>query len=221
MPEITVRGRAEARVAPTDAHVTVTVHARSTGGQADAVERCARQAAVVDGLLDAARDDLVRRVVTSSVRTGPEYEHSPKLGRRLVAWTATRTADVTCAPDGEGLTALLDALARTDGVRLDGPRWAVAADAAAWLDVRMGAAADARRRAEAYAAGLDVAVGRVVRITEPGLALPTGHAESAPMAFATRAMAKGGGEEVEPVAVRVVPEPVDVTVEVDVAFDLG
>lgn len=221
MADITVRGRAERRLDPTDAHVVVTVSSRSTSGQADAVERCAGRAAAVDDVLAGSRAGLVRRVVTSSVRTGPEYEHSTKAGRRLVAWTATRSSEVDCGPDADGLTGLVDALARMDDVRLSGPDWTVAGDAEAWDLVRRDAAADAHRRARAYAAGLGVEVGRVARVAEPGLSRP-GPGEVTPMAFAsTRAMARGGAEEPADLAVRIAPEPVDVTVEVDVTFDLA
>lgn len=225
MPEIMVRGHAEALLPPTDATITVTVQARAAGSQADAVARCAAQCEALDVLVDAGRGGLVRRAVTSSIRTGPEWDHSGKGGRRLVGHVASRSTELDCAPDGEGLTALLQAVSGMVDVQVHGPTWRVAPDAPGWVDVRAAAAGDARARAEAYAAGLDLAVGHVVWLAEPGLRRAGGGGGDLSMAFAaaapvTRAMRREGGAEEEQAVVRIQPEPLTVQVDVEAAFDL-
>ncbi|CAN5231903.1 hypothetical protein BH23ACT9_BH23ACT9_12620 [soil metagenome] len=231
MPEIIVRGLAESLLDPTDATVTVTVQVRASRSQAEAVTTCAQRCEAVDAAVDARRAPasgdaaLVRRAVTSSVTTGPEYEHNPKVGRRLVGYTAARTSELHCAPDGPGLTALLSAVSALPDVRVAGPSWRIAPDAEGWVGVRAAAAEEALRRAEAYAAGLDLAVGRVAWVAEPGLRLPGGGGGmESTMAFAAapqmRMKGGGGGEEEETAVVRIQPEPLLVEVRVEVAFDL-
>ncbi|HUG84684.1 MAG TPA: SIMPL domain-containing protein [Euzebya sp.] len=227
MPEILVRGHAAAMLPPSDAALTVTVHVRAAGSQADAVAECARRCEVVDAAVAARRDALVRRAVTSSIRTGPEWDHSAKGGRRLIGHFATRTTELDCAPDGDGLTDLLTAVSGLPDVQVTGPRWTVAPGAEGWDAVRATAAADARRRAQAYARGLELTVGRVVWLAEPGLRLagqPGGGGGEMPMAFAAApAMRRsgGGGEEEETAVVRIQPEPIAVEVRVEAAFDLS
>ncbi|WP_370323949.1 SIMPL domain-containing protein [Euzebya sp.] len=224
MAEIIVRGRAEARLDPTEASLTITVQARAAGSQSEAVALCARRAAEVDEAVDARRGGVVRRALTSSVRTGPEWDHTPRQGRQLRGYVATRTTDLACAPDGEALTALAGDLAAMVDVQVAGPRWSVAADAEGWDRIRAAAAVDARRRAGAYAEGLGLAVGRVVWLSEPGLRGDDGPQRrgatfQAEAMMSRSAMADGGDEE--PLVVRIVPEPVAVVVELEAAFDLG
>ncbi len=222
MPEIIVQGSAEARLMPTDAHLTVTVQTRSPRDQAEAVSACARRAEEVDAIVADARAGLVRAVVVSSLRTGPEYEHEPRGTRRLVGHVATRTSELVCLPEGEGLTALVGALSRLDDVAVAGPDWRVADDAPGWDEVRAAAATDARRRADAYASGLGVSVGRPTVIAEPGLRLPGGGG-GMPMAYASKRSGMAdmaGGEGDGPTAVAIAPEPVAVSVTVEVGFDL-
>lgn len=225
MPEILVRGHAEALLPPTDALLTVTVQARAPGSQADAVTRCAERCEAVDALVDVRRGALVRRAVTSSIRTGPEWDQSAKGGRRLMGYVATRSTELDCAPDGEDLTALLQAVGGMADVQVAGPRWRVAPDAPGWDEVRASAATDARRRAEAYAAGLGLAVGPVAWLAEPGLRLAgTGGGGDMPMAFAAAAprMRSGGAVvEEEQAVVRIQPEPMTVQIDVEAAFDLN
>lgn len=225
MAEILVRGQAEARVVPTGAALTVTVRVAQARTQAEAVAQAGSRCEVVDDLIDERRDALVVAAVQSSLRTGPEWDYSAGKGRRLLGYTATRTTEVECVPDGPLLTEMVGDLAGLEDVSVAGPRWLVAPDADGLDAVRSAAAADARRRAEAYAGGLGQQVGRVAWIAEPGLRIAgqgSGVAEVATMASTRsfRAAVGGGAEEEEPSLVRIVPEPVVVSATVEVAFDL-
>ncbi|MEE8602690.1 SIMPL domain-containing protein [Euzebya tangerina] len=221
MAEIIVRGHAEAQLPPTEAGVSVIVHARAPK-QSDAVRRCAEQSDVVDRIVADEREEVVRQAVTTSLRTTAEYEFPRSGGRRLVGYSATRQTTLACAPEADGLTRLFSALAGLDDVRVSGPDWRIQPDAPGWDDVRAAAAADCRRRAAAYAAGLGVEVGRVVWIAEPGLRLAEGP-ERAPEAFmsASRAGTVSGGEEEPPTAIRITPEPITISVTVEAQFDLA
>src|SRR5690606_752855 len=167
--EILVRGRAEAQLPPSHAVLGVTVHVRDPASQEAAVARAAERCELVDAAIRARRagdDPLVRVARTSSVRTGEEWDYGQGRQRRRVGWTATRSTELECAPDAEGLTDLVGALV-ADGVAVRGPHWHVAADAAGWDLVRTAAVADARRRAEAYAHGVGARAGLVRWIAEP------------------------------------------------------
>lgn len=219
MADISVRGQAEGRLAPTSATVLVTVRVGPLRTPDDAARQAVEACTAVDEVIDAERGSLVEAVVHLSVRTGKEWDHTPK-GRTLLGWTATRTSEVECRPDGPGLTAMLGRLAGMKAVRLDGPRWQVAPGAEGMDDLRRAASADARDRAAAYADGLGLAVGVVQRIAEPGVRGVSITSEAgAPMA--TRAMRAGGaGDDDQAGFVTITAEPLKVEVAVEVTFTL-
>jgi len=222
MGELLVRGHAEARLRPTHAVLEIGAVGRDPSSQAAALARAAEVCAVVDAAVERGRhgpDALIRSAETSSIRTAENWEHGPQGQRRRVGWTAERGTRVECAPDGAGLTTLVSALAH-DGIRLSGPRWHVAADASGWDALRAAAVVDARRRADAYAAGVEGRVGAVRWIAEPGLRRDP-DAVTADLREARAAgFALGDQEPGEPLAVRIAVEPVAVDVTVEVAFDL-
>ena len=227
MADILVRGRAEARLAPTAAHMTITVKVAGAPTQAEAVDRAAIRCRTVDAAVDGRRNSLVRGAVDYSVRTGQEWDYSGQKGRRLIGYFATRSTEVECEPNGEALTAFLREVGEIEQVQVNGPRWAIAPDAAGYDALREAAGADARRKAESYAAGLGSRIGSLLWIAEPGLRIG-GDASGGPspemMAAASpRAMKRGGGpgqDEDEPLLVRVKPEPITVSVTVEVGFAL-
>lgn len=229
MAEIMVRGQAEERLAPTSASLTVVVRVLSAKGQSDAVDRAAERCQAVDAQIEQYRGSLITGAVDFSVRTGQEWDYSGKEGRRLVGHYATRSTEVDCEPDGEALTTFLHAVGGIKEVSVDGPNWVIAPDATGWDGLRLQAAADARRKATAYAVGLGMAVGRVAWIAEVGLRRPGGSgsgpgpdfaAQSAPMKRSGRV---GGGNDSDdqPLLVRVHPEPIRVTATVEVGFNLA
>lgn len=226
MGELLVRGHAEARLQPTHAVFDITAVGRDPSSQDAALARAAEVCAVVDAAVERGRqgtDPLIQVAETSSIRTAENWEHGPQGQRRRVGWTAERGTRVECAPDADGLTALVSALAH-DGIRLSGPRWHVGPDAAGWDALRTAAVIDAGRRAEAYATGIDGRVGAVRWIAEPGLRRDPNAVAGGYEPMATRTAAFGmerGAEPGEPLAVRIAVEPVAVDATVEVAFDLA
>jgi uncharacterized protein YggE len=226
MGDLLVRGRAEGRIPPSHAVLDVTVEAREPSSQQAALDRAAVACALVDGVVEQGRqgaEPLIRAAETSSIRTAEYWEYRPDGQRRQLGWTAERGTRIECAPDANGLTALVGALTHDD-IRLSGPHWHVAADAAGWDALRTAAVTDARRRATAYAAGVDRNVGVVQWIAEPGLRRqpPGGPLEAFPaQAMSTVARARDSGGQDEPLAVRIAVEPVAVDITVEVGFDLA
>ena len=179
--------------------------------------------ALVDAAIRRARegtDPLVRMAETSSIRTAEHWDYGSGGQRRRLGWVAERGTRIECAPVAEGLTALVGELAHND-IRVSGPQWHVAADARGWDDLRTAAVIDARRRAIAYAAGVDAQVGAVRWIAEPGLrrdGTPDGFA-AAPVRSAALTMETP--DHPEPLPVQIAVEPVAIDITVEVAFDLA
>jgi uncharacterized protein len=225
MGELLVRGRAEGRLAPTHAVLDVMVQAREPSSQEAAVARAAAACELVDDVVARARRDarsLVHMAEVSSIRTAEHWEYGPGGQHRRVGWIAERRSTLECAPDAEGLTALVADLTHND-IRLSGPHWRVAPDVAGWDELRGAAVIDARRRAAAYAAGAEARVGAIRWIAEPGLRRDTGVAmdgSNVPLRSAELAMDRGD-DQAEPLAVRIAVEPVAVDITVEVAFDLA
>jgi len=226
MGDLLVHGRAEGRLPPSHAVLDLTVEAREPSSQEAALDRAAVACTVVDEAVQQRRqgtDPLICSAETSSIRTAEYWEYGSDGQRRRLGWTAERATRIECAPDADGLTALVGALIHDD-IRLSGPHWHVAPDAAGWDALRTAAVVDARRRATAYAAGVDRTVGAVMWIAEPGLRKePPGSAlEAFPaQAMSTVGRARDSGDQTERLAVRIAVEPVAVEITVEVGFDLA
>lgn len=108
--------------------------------------------------------------------------------------------------DVGALERVLSALIGAEPTVLDGPRWVLADPAAARREAQRRAVADARDRAEGYAAALGVALGGLLRLSE----VPEHH--SGPVAYR---MAAARGAEAAPDVrdLGLEPEPVRVTVQ--------
>lgn len=66
---------------------------------------------------------------------------------------------------------LMNEATRRTQAGIDGPWWRIAPDNPARIEACRLAAIEARRKAEGYASGLDVRVGAVMEITEPGVSI--------------------------------------------------
>ncbi len=209
--EIVVRGEGEARTLPDRAVVRAIVDGEGST-QSEAYDAAARLAAAVDEVL-ASAGETVARATTSALVVQPRTKwHKGETVR--TGWRAARTTVVEVAALTE-VGALIGRLVGA-GAGVSGPDWELAPDHAAHAEARRRAAGDARRRAEAYAAALGLALGPVAWVAEPGLR--TGAAAGfAPMAAFRMAKADGGGD----VEIAVHPEEVTVSAAVEVAFTIA
>lgn len=211
--EVIVKGSAEVRIPPDRALVHVTLDADG-GSRDDAYRAAARTAAAVDAAFEqhAAETD---RVVTTALAVQPLTRW--RKGELIrTGWRATRRSTVEVVAF-EGLGALLADLVAA-GATLAGPEWVVDDTNDAIDRVRVLAAEDARRRAEAYVAGLGIGLGEVRWVAEPGLRTSGGDQPVLRMA----PMAAGGGArafaaEEEPV-IEVEPADTVIAASVEVAF---
>jgi len=212
---ILVRGTARRQVAADHAvlHLTVT----AMGVQAVDVERAlGESAAAVDRVLEA-HGAAIRSTVATSISIRPNTYWSPETGRQVRdGFVGERTVKVRLDdPDAAG--ALIRLALDVVAVEVAGPSWHIADDHPVHAEVRAAAAADARSCAEAYAAGLGVAVGSVAFVAEPGLR--SGDHGGAPLPVVRMAAhaEDAGAAASGPIAL---PGDLEVTAAVDVAFHL-
>lgn len=160
---ITVKGSARTLVPAELATLAVTINGEGRTSEV-ACDAVAKVAHTVDDIL-AVREASLGTVSVDHVNVSPKREWRDD---RWVdrGWQASRTTRVDVVDLAE-VSELVGALGSL-GVQIDGPSWSVRDDHAAYDQVRTDAARDARRRAEAYAAGLGLAVGAVRSLEEPG-----------------------------------------------------
>jgi uncharacterized protein YggE len=186
-PSITVRGIATIRTEPDEASLVLTLNAlEDTPGAAlsEVAVRSNALAALLDEL-GVGKSDRT----TTGITVEEEWDHTDKgrrsLGHRAVSRLSVRLAD----PE---LIGRLVTKATTDlAAVVNGPHWVISLDNPVRLEAARLAAADARRRAEAYAEGIGATLGRLIGLREPGTREP------AMATTSMRAMAGHGSMHVE------------------------
>jgi len=213
--EIAVRGEARREVEPDRAWVSLGV--AGTGATASAaLDDIAPRAAALDALLDERAAGIANRV-TASLVVAEVLEHDPRTGRaRVTGYQARRDATIVVTDLG-GLGRLLRDVVDRAGARLNGPTWDIPDDHPVHDEVRAAAAADARRRAEAFASGLGASVGALEWVQDHALA---GGAGGGPVMRTRSAKIATADMSSEAMAVEVGAERVVVTASVEAAFRL-
>jgi len=199
---ITVRGRGFAPARPTEVVVSFESAAvRPTA--AEAFAEAGKRHAALDALCAELGVDESRRTTTNTaVHEFREQIEDP------LAWRASYST-VVHVQDAELAGRLVREAVETVEARVTGgPWWRVGADDPARLEACKLAAADAERRAAAYADALGLARGRVVRAVEAG-AGDLGREPRASLSFSAI--------DAEP---ELRPGTAEVSAAVDVAFEL-
>jgi len=162
--EIVVRGTGEARTLPDLAGLRIEVTAEHRD-QDQAYRGRTELARAVDAVLARHEQDISRSTIASlSVQPKFRWQHDKQVRD---GWRASRTNIVEVS----GLDALGPLMAGLveAGAAVTGPTWTLAAANPAHDEARRAAAEDARLRAQAYAEALDVGLGPIAWIAEPGL----------------------------------------------------
>ncbi len=137
--------------------------------------------------------------------------HDQWRGHRVVGCRATE--DITLRLDDVGaLDEVLAAVVAGEPATLNGPNWQLTDPAAARRTAQARAVADARDRAEGYAAALAGRLGALLRLSE----VAGGGME--PRAFAMAAMGREAAPDVRELGLE--PEPVRVTVRCATSWEL-
>lgn len=162
-PTVTVQGTALLRCEPDEAMLWITltalVHAPGAA-LADVSRRSDALVAMLDELAIAKHDRS-----TTGVSVYEEFDHIQE-GRRLLGHRAISQVSVRLG-DPDLIGRLIGRAAEELGARIDGPRWQVAQTNPVRLQAAREAAANAQRKAQAYAEGAGAKLGRLVRLTEP------------------------------------------------------
>jgi uncharacterized protein YggE len=159
--------------------------------RSDAVQDLGRHMAAAEAALS--RPGL--QVRHRRLRVHNEWRGDRMIGCRAAEDVALLVTDVA------ELDAVLSALVAAEPADLHGPRWVLADPAAALREAQRRAVADARTRAEGYAAAVGGTLGPLLRLSEAA-------EHAAPMAYRTAA-AESTGPDVRSLGLE--PEPVRVT----------
>jgi uncharacterized protein YggE len=211
---VTVRGEAVVPATPDEVRISLTVEATEKSPEKAQVE-VARRSEALAAVLDGLGVEKERRATQGlSVQEQREYEHDRWVSKGFLATNRTlvRLSDPT------PLGSLIRQATEAAQARVDGPWWWVALDNPARTQACTDAAAEARRKAEAYAAALSATLGPAVRVAEPGL-LDRHEVFGAPPQPAPM-MARAGGGGAPPPQVDVQAADLDVTAAVEVTFTL-
>jgi len=162
--EIVVRGTGEARALPDLASLRVEVTADHKTRD-EAYEARAKLAAKVDVVFADHRNAIGRTTVASLwVQPRTRWHRGEDI---RTGWRASRTSfvDVVVLDAlGEIMSDVVEA-----GGAVQGPQWSMALTNPAYDVARRAAAEDARHRAQSYAQALDLTLGPVAWVAEPGM----------------------------------------------------
>jgi uncharacterized protein len=162
---VTVRGQATVRTEPDAAILWITLSAfeKSPG---EALEDVAQRAEALGTLLDELGVPEADRS-TAGVSVAEEFD--PPRGHRGLGHRATARIAVHLA-DPELIGTAISRASEDLRATIDGPHWFVTPAHPARLEAARQAAADARRKAQAYAAGVGVTLDGLMRLVEPDTA---------------------------------------------------
>jgi uncharacterized protein len=160
-PIVTVRGEAEVHGPPDLATLTCTLHA--SGDSAERVRgRLATGSQTVAELLGQFTAALERHSSTG-LHVYPEFHR--RTPTRITGYRGTFTTTIVVA-DFDALSELIMALSGLPDSQLDGPWWSLRRDNPMFREVRLAAIADARRRADDYAAAFGATVAELVEVSD-------------------------------------------------------
>src|SRR4029453_4075265 len=191
-PLVTVRGEAQLEGPPDLATFTLTLHASG-----DSAERTRSQLA--EGSTTVSQ--LLQRFEAAIERSSPRALHAPPVFNRrtpakITGYQGTFSTQIVVA-DLESLSPLVLALTELHNSQIDGPGWSLRSDNPMFRGVRLAAIADARRRAEDYAAAFGTTLGNLVEVSD----LDSGFAGVREMrAFAMARGADDTGFDFQPVS---------------------
>jgi len=159
---VKVRGDAFVRTEPDEATLWITLTALEDSPSAALRDVSARANALV-AMLDRLGITKGDRS-TTGVSVHEEFDHGPD-GRRSLGQRAATRVSVRLV-DHELIGRLIEQAVEELAARIDGPRWQIAPENPARLDVAREAAADAQRKARAYAEGVGARLGPPLELSE-------------------------------------------------------
>ena len=160
-PIVTVRGEAYLEGPPDLAGLSCTLHASGDLAQ-DVRRQLATGSQAVAALLEQFAAAL-ERTSTSGLHVSPTFNH--RHPTKITGYTGTFTTSLVVS-DFDALSELIMALSALPSSQLDGPWWSLRPDNPMHREVRLAAIADARRRADDYAAAFGATVAELVEVSD-------------------------------------------------------
>lgn len=193
---VTVRGDAFIRAEPDEALLGITLSALENA-PGPALADVSRRSSELVTMLEALGVSTADRS-TTGITVYEEFDHTSE-GRRSLGHRAISRVSVRLT-DHELIGRLIAQATSELAARIDGPSWQIAPDNPVRLDAAFQAAADAQRKARAYAEGVGAKLGRPLRLSEADVPF-TGHpmvsrARLAPLAVAEPMPVDPGEHEV-------------------------
>ena len=197
MATVTVQGFAQVQAQPDEVALDLTVSYLDSSPEG-ALEETARRSDTLTEILSGLGIER-ERWTTTGVSISEETEWDDKAHRQLHrGYRATNRLNLRLADAALIGRLLREATGRASAI-VRGPFWSIAPDNLAHDEARGAAAADARRRAEAYAAALGARLGAIQEIAEPGVRPTPPRESSGPRYRMMAAMAEPAPElEVQP-----------------------
>ena len=160
-PIVTVRGEAQLEAPPDLATLSVTLHAAG-----DTADRTRGQLAGGSNAVA----ELISRFTAALERSSTSGLHvAPTFNRRtpskITGYTGTFSATLEVS-DFEALSELIMGLSRLPNSQIDGPWWSLRRTNPVYREVRLAAIADARQRADDYAAAFGATVSELVEVSD-------------------------------------------------------
>ncbi len=160
-PVVTVRGDAQLEGPPDLATLTLTLHA--SGDSAEQTRRQLAEGSVTVAELLQGYEAAIERSSTSGVHVAPVFNR--RTPTKIIGYQGTFTTQIVVS-DFDFLSPLVLALTTLSNSQLDGPWWSLRADNPMYREVRLAAIADARRRADDYAAAFGTTVAGLVEVSD-------------------------------------------------------
>jgi uncharacterized protein len=164
IPTVTVRGVGLIRAEPDEAVLRITLSALEGEPGAALADVSTRTSALVALLDDVGVGKADRS--TSGITVAEDFDHTEE-GRRSLGHRASSGMSVRLT-DPDRIGRVIAQATQDLDARINGPRWLISLDNPVRLEAAGAAAADARRKAEAYAKGIGATVGRLIRLSESG-----------------------------------------------------
>jgi uncharacterized protein len=160
-PIVTVRGEARLEGPPDLAGLSCTLHASAESAEATRAQLAGGSRAIAALLEQFAA--ALERTSTSGLHVSPIFNH--KNPAKITGYTGTFSTSLVVS-DFEALSDLVLALSALPNSQVDGPWWSLDPDNPMHRQVRLAAIADARRRAEDYAAAFGATVSELVEVSD-------------------------------------------------------
>jgi len=161
MAEVVTRGIGEHEVIADQAELRVAFAAEAAD-RSGAVNLLSERTAAVNALLERAPVAAAVQVRHRSMSTGDRWDRKRRVGASAHLELVLQTTELGMLAD------LVAELVSAEPMRLDGPHWSLADHASAMDEALRRAVADARSRAEAYAAAAGLRLGPLLRLGDEG-----------------------------------------------------